>query len=149
MRDLFGREAADLAQRQRHLRIRRQRRMAAGENQPQPVVLDVLAVELCGIIGEGVDLLGDIVERVEPGAPADAVDGLEAAGRNQPRPRIGGHAIARPLLERGAESVVQRLFGEVEVAEQADQRGEDAARLGAVDGVHHLPHPFGSVLTHV
>ena len=44
-------------------------------------------------------------------------------------------AVARPLLERRAESVVQRLLGEVEVAEQPDQRGEYAARFGAIDGV--------------
>src|SRR2546422_2721136 len=31
-----------------------------------------------------------------------------------------------------------RSLGELEVAEQADQGGEDAARVGAVDGVHHL-----------
>ena len=36
---------------------------------------------------------------------------------------------------RRGEGVVQRLLGEVEVAEQADQRGEDAARLGAVDRI--------------
>ena len=46
---------------------------------------------------------------------------------------LAGHAVARPLLERGRERVVQRLLGEVEVAEQADQRGEHAARLGAID----------------
>ena len=63
------------------------------------------------------------------------VDRLEAAGRDEPRARIVGHAVARPLLDRRREGVVQRLLGEVEVAEQADQRGEDAARLGAVDGV--------------
>ena len=63
------------------------------------------------------------------------VDRLEAAGRDEPGARIGGHAVARPLLERGGEGVVQRLLGEVEVAEQADQGGEDAARVGAVDRV--------------
>jgi len=34
--------------------------------------------------------------------------------------RIGGHAIARPLLQRRPESVVQRFLGEIEVAQQAD-----------------------------
>ena len=77
----------------------------------------------------GVELLGELRQRgVEPGAPAHAVDRLEAAGRNEPRPRIGRHAVARPLLQRRREGIVQRLLGEVEVAEQADQRGEDAAR---------------------
>ena len=48
-RDLLGGEAADLAQRQRHLRVRGQRGMAAGEDQPQPVVFDALVVALGGV----------------------------------------------------------------------------------------------------
>ena len=94
--------------------------MAAGEDQPQPVVLDVLAIRRCGLVREVLDGLGDIVERVEPRAPAHAVNRLEAAGRNQPRARIGGQAIARPLLQCCPESIVQRLFGDIEIAEQAD-----------------------------
>jgi len=42
-------------------------------------------------------------------------------------------AFARPLLERGAESVVQRFLGEVEIAKQTHERGEDAPRFGAVN----------------
>jgi hypothetical protein len=41
---------------------------------------------------------------------------------------------------------VQRLLGEVEVAEQADQSGENPARVGAVDGVHRFPHRPGRIL---
>ena len=92
---------------------------------------------------------GELDERrVEPGAPAHAVDRLEAPGRDEPRARIRGHAVARPALDGRGERVVQRLLGEVEVAEQADQRGEDAARLGAVDGVEHLAHRFDRILAH-
>ena len=61
------------------------------------------------------------------------VDRLEAAGRDEPRARIRRDAVARPLLERRGERVVQRLLGEIEVAEEADERGEHAPRLGAVD----------------
>ena len=51
--------------------------------------------------------------------------------------------------DRRGEGVVQRLLGEVEVAEQADQRGEDAARLGAVDGVDRSRTRRSSSLTRV
>ena len=51
---------------------------------------------------------------------------------------FAGHAVARPLLERRPERVVQRFLGDVEVAEQADQRGEHAPRLGDIDGIHRL-----------
>jgi len=38
---------------------------------------------------------------------------------------------------------VQRLLGEIEVAEQAHQGGEDVARVGAVDGVNPRARLFG------
>ncbi len=41
--DLLGRQPADLAQRERHLGIGRQRRVAAGEDQAQRVVFDDFA----------------------------------------------------------------------------------------------------------
>jgi hypothetical protein len=52
------------------------------------------------------------------------------------------------LLQRDPESLVQCLVSQVEVTEQADQSGEDAARLGAVDSLHHLAHWFGRVVAH-
>jgi hypothetical protein len=146
--DLLGRQAAHLAQRQHHLRVRRQRRVAAGEDEPQPVVLDALFFPRRGVIDGSLESLGGVVQRLESRAPADAVDGLETPGRHQPRPGIGRDAVVRPLLERRAEGLVQRLLGEVEVAEQADQGGEDAARLGAVEGLHLCAHWFGRIRVH-
>src|SRR5215470_15031632 len=52
------------------------------------------------------------------------------------------------MLERGAKRVVQRLLGEVEVAEQADERCEDAAGLGAVDPVDHRRDGLGCSFAH-
>ena len=43
-RDLVGLEAAERAQRQRDLGLERQRRVAAGEDQPQPIVGDLAGV---------------------------------------------------------------------------------------------------------
>ena len=97
------------------------------------------------VVGDRVDLLGDVVDRVEARLPAQAVDRLEAPGRDEPGARIGRHAVARPLLERRAKRVVQRFLGEVEVAEQAHQRREDAARLGAVNGFDGLASALGVV----
>jgi hypothetical protein len=117
--------------------------VTAGEDEPQAIVLDGFAVPWNGLIDDGIHLLGNILHRVEPGASAYAIDRLEATGRHEPRARIRGNAVERPLLERRAESVVQRRLGEVEVAKQPDQRCEYAARLGAVDGVSHLTHMLG------
>jgi len=76
--------------------------------------------------------LGDLHLRgVEPGTTAHGVDGLEAAGGDEPGARIGRHALARPLLDRRGEGFVKRLLCEFEAAAQTDERGEDAARFSS------------------
>lgn len=64
---------------------------------------------------------------------AEPIDGLEPASRDEPRARVGGRAFDRPLLDRRRERVLKRLLGEIEVAEEADQRRQNAAGLRAVD----------------
>jgi len=63
-------------------------------------------------------------------------------------PRIGGHSSLGPLLQRRSEGGVQRVLCEVEVAEQADQGGEDAARVGAIDLVHFFVQLLDHALVH-
>src|SRR3989449_10364787 len=105
----LGLEAAYLAQGQRHLSVRRQRRMATGEDQPQPVVRDALVVASGDVTRVRVESLRELRQgRVEPGAPAEAVDGFEPARRNEPRPGIGGQGIPRPPPPRPRGGVVQR-----------------------------------------
>jgi hypothetical protein len=61
----------------------------------------------------------------------DPVDRPVAGRRHEPRPRAGGHAVARPALGGDREGLLRGLLGEVEVAEEADERGEDAAAVVA------------------
>ena len=121
--------------------------MAAREDESQAIVLDGLALPRRHGIDERIDVLAG-TPRVGPRAPPDRVDGLETSRGHEPRSGIGRHAVARPLLERGPERVVQRLLGAIEVAEQADQRGQDAARLGAVDRVHELAYVLSRIPVH-
>lgn len=44
------------------------------------------------------------------------------------------------------EGILQGILGEIKVAQQADERGEDPARLGTIDLVQHLAQFFGCVL---
>ena len=70
---------------------------------------------------------------VEARLAAQAVDRLEAADGDEPRDRIGRHAIARPLFGRRDERVVFRFLGALEAAEQPHEGREDASPVAAVD----------------
>ena len=48
-------------------------------------------------------------------------------------PGLVGSAVARPALRGDREGLLRGLLGEVEVAEEADQGGEDAPPLVAED----------------
>ena len=50
--------------------------------------------------------------------------------------------------ERRPEGVVQRLLGEIEIAEQANERREDSPRLRAVDSFRRRPRAFGRSSSH-
>ena len=52
---------------------------------------------------------------------------------DQPGPRVGGNPVARPALRGDREGLLGGLLGEVEVAEEADQGGQDAPPLVAED----------------
>ena len=148
-RDLLGREPADFAQRERDLRVRREGRMAAGEDEAQAIVFYAFLLGFRCDLRVGVQLVGKLGERcIEPRAPADLVDRLEAARRNEPRARIVRHAVALPLLDCRGECVVQRFLREVEAAEEPDERCEHAARLGAVNRVDGRAHAPGCVVVH-
>ena len=71
---------------------------------------------------------------------ADAVDRPVARRRDQPGARVAGHAVARPALGGDRERLLRGFLGEVEVAEEADQGGEDASPLvaeGLLEDRHH------------
>ena len=142
--DLLGGEAADLAQGERDPGVRRQGGMAAGEDQAKPVVLDPVGVADRGVLRVSFQPQGQLGDRlVEPCAAAEGVDGLEPAGGDEPGAGTGRHAVPRPALDGRRERVVERLLREIEVAEQPDEGGEDAARVGAVDRVDRVPRLVG------
>lgn len=80
---------------------------------------------------------------IEACASAQAAQRHERTGCDEPCPRVLRLAVARQLRGRGEEGVVQRLIGEVEIPKQAEQRGEYAARLGAIERpeLGHCPSP--------
>ena len=67
----------------------------------------------------------------ERGLPVDPtrVDRPVAGRGQQPRRRAGRHAVAGPALQRRGDGVGGDLLGQVQVAEAAHERGEQAAPL--------------------
>jgi hypothetical protein len=67
---------------------------------------------------------------------AQAVDRPVAGDAGDPGTGVGGDAVPGPALQRGHEGLLHRLFGELEIADHADQRRDRPSRLlpeGAVD----------------
>jgi hypothetical protein len=71
--------------------------------------------------------------RRERAVAADPVDRAVAGRGHEPGPRIVGRPVARPALGGERERLLGGFLGEVEVAEEADQGGEDSAPLVAED----------------
>ena len=126
--DLRRLEPADEAQRQRHLCLRRKRRVAAGEDQLEPFVGKhglLVARELLGTREQ----LGLARERL---LAADPVDGRVSRRRHDPRAGIGRSSLPRPSLGGPNEGVLHRVLGEVEVTEDAAEDRDRARPLVAV-----------------
>jgi hypothetical protein len=79
------------------------------------------------------ELVGQVAERgIESRPAAERVDGLEAAGGDQPGPGIPGNAFLGPALHRRGERFLHCFLGQIEVAEQADESREHSAGFSAV-----------------
>src|SRR5690606_37183859 len=129
-------------------RVLRQRRMTTREDKTQAIVLRAIEVEIGreGLLRSAVKALGNLdLRSVEARTPSNGIDRLERAGRDEPRARVVRHAVARPLLDRSPERVVQGLLCVIEVAEQPDQRREHATRLSTVDVLDQRGQRLGAV----
>jgi hypothetical protein len=132
--DGLGGQSANFAQGQGESGFGRQQRMAAGEDQAQPVVLDLVVAEPGRFGGfGGRQLVGKLGAGLR-GLP-EGVDGFEPACRNQPRAGVGGNALNRPLLDGSPERFLKGVFRAVEVAEQPDQRRQNPTGFLLVDPV--------------
>ena len=125
--DLAGRHAPERAQRERHTRGHLQRRVAAGEDQPQPVV-DDRALVVHGwlhVLGVQARQLGQALGAIghRPVA-AQAIDRPPPRGGGDPRPGIGRNPVAPPDGDRRLERVLHRVLGQLEVADLPDQGGQ-------------------------
>ena len=113
--------------------------MATREQEPEEIVLDrVVVVRASDRALEGGDL-GERPEllRVET-PPSQTIDRLVLGGLDEPRDRLLRAAVARPLLDRSGERLLQRLLGEIEVTEAPDEGRPDRPRFAPVESIDVL-----------
>ena len=125
-RDLLRPQPAERAQRERNLRLEIQRGMAAGENQLEPLVLDHRVVQLVHRHFGHLQLPGLLGQR---SLSPDPVDRPVARGDRQPRARVGRNSVAGPSLRGNRKRLLGGLLGEIEIAEETDQRGKHTPPL--------------------
>jgi hypothetical protein len=135
-------QAAERLHGQRHPGGEGQRRMAAGEDEAEPVVGEGARFVHGGGVGwrsDGRAVAGrGRLERAHPvverARPAQAVDRLVARHGGQPRGRDGRDAVARPGEHGGGEGVLQRVLGQLEVAAEVADQGRERDRAVLADG---------------
>jgi hypothetical protein len=138
---LRGREPAEHAQREGHARLGRERRVAAGEEQPQPVVRQRAVGQV--VVGLSRHQQLELLQLLLVAAlPAQAVDRAVAGGAHDPGAGVVRQPVARPALERHHEGLLDRLLGEVEVGEDADQGRHRPSRLAPEQAVGDLRGRF-------
>ena len=131
-RDLRGGEPADGAQGQRDLHLDGECRMAADEDQPQHVVVEGCIHHLVRGLRVELDLVRQLLLlAAKIDLPPHPVDRLVARDIDQPCARVGRRWRIRPAFQRHRERVLQGFFGQVEIADQADQGRKRPARLVA------------------
>jgi hypothetical protein len=122
--DLWRGQTAERAQSQGHLGVESERRMAASEHKLESLICKGCVVH--GVFGSGRCLEEAKLFGVSALA-TDAVDRPPPARCDEPRAWAAWRALAWPSLGGRGECLLRGFLGEVEIAEEADERSEDAA----------------------
>ena len=113
--------------------------MAAGEDQPEPVVGNRLGVHHVGTVVERAErgLVGErVAARRGPPRAAQPVERAPPRRREKPGARAIRQAVGGPVAERVLEGLLDDLLRRVDVAHDAEDGGDDARVLDA----EHLRH---------
>ena len=138
--DLGGGEPAERPQGEGDLGLHRESRMAAGEDEAESVVDDRTHLVRPSFPRHDVGLDGRLAGEqgpllLEAARPSEPIDRPVASSGRDPGARVVGHTMTRPALEGDDERLLDRLLGEVEVAEDADERRDRPARFLAEQAV--------------
>ena len=110
--------------------------MAAGENQAELVVgehvVGCVGVRFGGGRGDRISFCVFVALVLKPSIAAKSVDGFVARGADEPGARVRRLAFSGPFFQSDGVGFLQHFLGEIEIAEQTNERGQDSARLFAV-----------------
>ena len=108
--------------------------MAAGEDQAQAIVGNLPVVEV-GFVDDlaGKELGMRFQFFFETSLPPQTIDGFMFGGLDDPGARRFGNAVSAPLIDGCGKRLLRGVFGELEVAELADQSGHNAAPVSPVN----------------
>jgi hypothetical protein len=130
VRDLGRGQAAEHPQGERDADVQRERRVAAGEDQPEAVVVHGALLHWF-VLGVQQRRLGLLVGARR--LPSQSVDRPVPRGRDDPSRRTGRYAALRPLLDRGRKRVLHRVLGDLEVPEHPGKHGHRPPVLSPED----------------
>ena len=137
-RDLGGGEPAQRAQRERHSCLGGDRGMGRREHQPQPIIRQLPHAHIDRLLGRRLGRLEQSPLLREDALAPQPVDRLVPSHADDPGRGIVRHTMVRPALERDDERLLDRLLGEIEVAEDADQGRDRPPRLAPEQAVDYI-----------
>jgi hypothetical protein len=128
--DFGSAESTEHSQRERHLGVGRQARVATGEDQSKTVVFE--SVVRC--YWTGVNIAGDEKTLRLNGdvATSSYVNGAASGHCRQPRTGVRWNALFTPRRQRLGESVLRALLRDVEVASDSNRGRQDERPLVTV-----------------
>ena len=115
-RDLGRRQTRERAQRERDLRLDRERRVTTREDQPEAIVFDATVVARRWIVGAGRTSPPPAVSAAPRRRAAQPVDRAVARGRREPGAGVARDAVTGPSFEGLREGVLRAFLGEIPVA---------------------------------
>ena len=108
--------------------------MAASEDETEAVVLHgSCLLRLAEVVAFGREHGHLDCEFLSASLAAETVDRSMAGSGRDPAARVGRQTVARPCAQGDGERLLDRVLGEVDVAEGADQDGDRSAGLLAED----------------
>src|SRR3984893_12118157 len=125
-RDLSRGQPAEQPERERNLNVRRERGVAAGEDQAELIVAHSALLRR---LAAGVQPRGRAVPSPAGPLAPEALARAVASGGNDPSRRAGRQSGRRPPLHRCRERVLDGLLGNVDVAEDPNKDGDGSTVL--------------------